>query len=394
MTGGKRSPLDGVRKYFWWTTIGAASAVVLLAALTLVGQGSTTDWLVLAPSTAVVVALYVRVTLSSMPGVGTRPAGRWAGPVALTVATAAWGYSAADELWVATLPALALGGVAAASTGRARWALVWGGSAAMGAISLVFGIAERDEVDPAGGLIAVVVITVVFSASNVLQTWLWTIIVEIDRARHAAAELAVAKERLRFAAELHDVQGHHLQAIALKAELAERLVGVDDAAARANAAEVGDLARKALGETRAVVHGYRRTGLAGEITNAVDVLRAAGVDARVDGDPQRVPPALQALFGALVREGTTNILRHSAATDCVLAVSADGGRIAASLTNDGVHPKDGVRIKDGARSDGGVQPDRGGSGLDSLRERFAAVGGFVTTTADDERFTLAGEVRP
>lgn len=390
MTGGERSPIDGVRKYFWWTTIGAASAVVLLAALALVGQGSTTDWLVLAPSTAVVAALYIRVTLSSMPGVGTRPAGRWAGPVGLTVATAAWCYTAAGGLWVA-LPALALGGVAAASSGRARWALVWGGSAVIGAASLVIGEPERDGADPVRGLVGVVVITVVFSASNVLQTWLWAIIVEIDRARHTAAELAVAKERLRFAAELHDVQGHHLQAIALKAELAERLVGVDDAAARANAAEVGDLARKALGETRAVVHGYRRTGLAGEITNAVDVLRAAGVDARVDGDPQRVPPALQALFGALVREGTTNILRHSAATDCVLAVSADGGRIAASLTNDGVRTSVGVRPDDDAR------PDRtasGGSGLDSLRERFAAVGGFVTTTADDERFTLAGEVLP
>ena len=173
----------------------------------------------------------------------------------------------------------------------------------------------------AAGLAVVGGATVAACAWIILASiWIWDVTLRLDEARASAAELAILRERLRFAGELHDVQGHHLEAIALKAELAGRLVGTDDDEARRHAADAQRLARTALGETRALVHGYRRTDLATELENAVGILRAAGVEATVTGSPREVPEGLQPLFGTLVREAATNLLRHSEAERCTIAV--------------------------------------------------------------------------
>ncbi|MFC7613978.1 sensor histidine kinase [Actinokineospora soli] len=368
-------PLAQVRRYVWLTTLAAAVAVGMMSALILVGRGTAVDWLVFAPATAVVALLYVRLTLSAMPGLGTARTGRWDAVAAIAASGAAWWYSGFEPPW-ATLPAMAIAGIAAVRRGRARSAVIWGGSLGLAGVSLLVS-SVADPPPPEGGPLLVLLITAIFAGSNVLQVWLWEVVVEIDRGRQLGAELAVARERLRFASDLHDIQGHHLQAIALKAELAERLIGHDDAAARTHAAEVGDLARTALRETRDVVRGYRRSDLATEIGNAVQVLRAAGIDAAVDGDPAAVPPPLQTLFGALVREGTTNVLRHSAADTCTVSVAVDGRRTRVTLSNDGVDPD--------------REPRADGSGLDGLRERFATVGGALQATRDGARFQLTGE---
>ncbi|MGX7826308.1 sensor histidine kinase [Actinokineospora sp. 24-640] len=371
-----RTPLEHVRKYVWWTTVAAAIVVAFLAALALVGAGTAAEWAVLAPATAVVLVLYIRLTLSAMPGLGVPRSGRWAEVLVLVVGAGVWWYSAGTMLWV-SLPAMAIAGVAAVWVGAARWSLVWGGTVALVGLGMAAQDWSGQEVAPDGWLFGMVVITSVFACSNVLQVWLWSMVVEIDRARQLAGELAVARERLRFAADLHDIQGHHLQAIALKAELAERLIGQDDDAARVNAAEAGGLARTALRETREVVRGYRRADLSTEIGNAVEVLRAAGIDARVDGDSAAVPPPLRTLFGALVREGTTNVLRHSKAATCTVTVRVEGARVRVTLANDGV--------------DADREPRADGSGLDGLRERFATIGGAVHTSLDGGGFRLTGE---
>ena len=210
---------------------------------------------------------------------------------------------------------------------------------------------------------------------------IWNVTMRLDEARASAGELAVLRERLRFAADLHDVQGHHLQAISLKAELARRLIGTDDDAARGHAADVQELTLKALADTRALVHGYRRVGLVTELENAVGILRAAGVEAAVKGTPARVPEPLQPLFGSLVREGATNLLRHTRAERVTLSVEVEGGEVVLRVQDDGT-----ARAPE---ADAGAEEP--GTGVVALRERFVAVGGRVDAgPLPDRGFLLVG----
>ncbi|WP_253885336.1 sensor histidine kinase [Actinokineospora diospyrosa] len=373
--------LDRVRRYIVVTLVFTASmtALVLLLDLMSLRYGGTTT-AVLVPAGVLGLVQYVRISGFSMPDL--RTATRRRGEVAATVVitTAAWWLAQ----WQAPLGigwalpcSMVIGAYLPVVSGWWRWPLAVASGLAVGLSG--YGV-EQLSGQPSGAaseawvlVLALLVPFVLFC--NVLQVWLWSMVRQLDSARRVAGELAVAEERLRFAAELHDIQGHHLQAIALKGELAARLIGHDDEAARVQATEVGELARTALKETRAVVHGYRRSSLSTEIGNAVDILRAAGINATVRGSATEVPPPLQPLFGILVREGTTNILRHSAAAECSLTVEVDAGRVRVELTNDGVEERD-------------TEP---GSGLQGLRERFAVVGGSVRTHREPGGFHLVGE---
>jgi two-component system sensor histidine kinase DesK len=260
-----------------------------------------------------------------------------------------------DPHWMWILPFAGLVSGASFTVGaRQRWLVL----AAAFAITVITGMLA-DQLTT-GLLGAWWVLT--FVVLCVAQVWIWDVTLRLDQARANAAENAVLRERLRFAGDLHDIQGHQLQAIALKAQLAERLVGVDDEAARRHARDAHALALDALAETRELVQGYRRVGLATELANAVGILKAAGVDAEVAGTPEAVPVALQPLFGSLVREGATNLLRHTRAQRCEIAVARDGDDVVVRVADDGV-----------ARE----TSDGDGSGVAGLRERFAAVGGRV-----------------
>ncbi|GAB3236807.1 hypothetical protein GCM10027447_35380 [Glycomyces halotolerans] len=206
------------------------------------------------------------------------------------------------------------------------------------------------------------------------QWWFYEIAERLDDARAVAGELAVAEERLRFASELHDIQGGHLQAIALKAQLARRLVEREPARAEAELEQVEALARQALDDTREVVSGYRKVSLADEIDSAGRVLRSAGIQTIVRADAPRLRAGAERLLGLLVREATTNMLRHSRARAAELAVAADGTAVTATVANDGAaeaeHPS--------------------GNGIAMLAERFAEAGGTVTAALEGRRFTLTG----
>jgi two-component system sensor histidine kinase DesK len=280
--------------------------------------------------------------------------------------TAVWGYAVAvvgnPTSW-AFLPGLVAGGVVL-NTPKGRRLLTTLGLAVGAAGASLAAIPVRD-VDPVGipwfmALLASAFV-LCFAALDLTQVWFWDMVVQLDRSRELAEELAVARERLRFAADLHDIQGHHLQAIMLKGELTERLIGRDDEAAREHAAELTELARTAMTDTRRVVHGYRSTDLRRELANAVELLGAAGIDTHVRGDARAVPPPLQTLFGALIREGTTNILRHSDASRCDVVVEVDSTTARIRLVNDGITPRN----------------SGPGSGITGLRERFATLGGDV-----------------
>ena len=152
---------------------------------------------------------------------------------------------------------------------------------------------------------------------------------ELNEARAELADMAVAEERERFARDLHDLLGHSLSVIALKAELAGRLLADGPPAAAREVAELEQVARTALGEVRDAVSGYRQPTLDGELAGARMALSAAGIQADVQESRVSLDPAVEAVLAWAVREGATNVIRHSGARHCTFKVSA-------SLTDAGV----------------------------------------------------------
>jgi two-component system sensor histidine kinase DesK len=223
----------------------------------------------------------------------------------------------------------------------------------------------------------------------------WQVAARLDDARRLAGELAVADERLRFAADLHDIQGHHLQVIALKSELAARLAEADPARAAEQMREVQQLAGDALRETRALVQGYRRTTLDAEIANASKVLTAAGVAVRADVDADlaaSLPQGPRSLLGLVVREATTNLLRHSRATRAAFVLTPDDAGARLVIDNDGVRPDAGGVSGADAGAASGATGSGDGTGLASLAERLDAVGGRLSWAGDDGRFVVTATV--
>jgi two-component system sensor histidine kinase DesK len=205
---------------------------------------------------------------------------------------------------------------------------------------------------------------------------------ELADAREELARLAVSEERLRFARDLHDIVGHSLTAISVKADLAGRLIGHDDDRAGAEIADVQQVARDALRDVRATVRGYRDVSLAGELASARSVLAAAGISAEIPTAIDGVPDGNRELFGWVVREGVTNVVRHSRATRVCIAVT----RSTVEVTDDG--PASLPRP-----AGGGLLTDDTGTGLAGLRERLRAVGGTLTVGPDgDGGWRLRAEV--
>ncbi|MFF2494187.1 sensor histidine kinase [Agromyces sp. NPDC058064] len=200
--------------------------------------------------------------------------------------------------------------------------------------------------------------------------WWWEVVVQLDRNRRTAAELAVTQERLRFASDLHDIQGHHLQVISLKSELAERLLEVDPAAARELVHETRLIAKEALEETRSLVAGYRQVAFDDELENAREVLTASGAECELRLGSRPAAASARSALASVVREATTNILRHSAATTVTIELTTDGAQSRLRIVNDGIAPV------------GAGASRTPGSGLAGLRERLAAVGGTLDTTTD------------
>lgn len=208
--------------------------------------------------------------------------------------------------------------------------------------------------------------------------WWWEVVVQLDRNRRTAAELAVTQERLRFASDLHDIQGHHLQVISLKSELAERLLERDPAAARELVHETRMIAKEALEETRSLVAGYRQVAFDDELENAREVLTASGAACELRLGPLPADAAAQSALASVVREATTNILRHSTAATVTIALATTGGRCELRIANDGITTTD-ASAPTTSRGTGSRTP---GSGLAGLRDRLAAVGGTLEHDED------------
>lgn len=189
---------------------------------------------------------------------------------------------------------------------------------------------------------------------------------ELHTTRRALARLQVEEERLRLARDLHDLLGQTLSVITLKSELARGLITEDPARCAQELAEIEQVGRVTLREVRKTVAGYRLPRLSSELDGARQLLEAAGIEYSIEELPGELPQPLDAVLAWTVREGVTNVIRHSRARHCLLRFTQDQGGIWVEMLNDGE-----------GTEDAGTQPIGQGSGLLGLRERVSELGGTM-----------------
>jgi two-component system sensor histidine kinase DesK len=204
---------------------------------------------------------------------------------------------------------------------------------------------------------------------------------ELRGARRELAISAVDAERLRFARDMHDLLGHTLSVMVVKAQVVRRLAERDPRGAATQAADIEEIGRQALTEVRQAITGYRGRGLAGELAAARTTLAGAGFTVAVRQDGAELPDEADALLGWVVREGVTNVIKHSAGHQCEIDVHNTGGKAGVVIADDG----------EGGPS--AAELPSGGHGLAGLNERIASAGG--TVEAGPRRgggFRLAAEI--
>lgn len=188
---------------------------------------------------------------------------------------------------------------------------------------------------------------------------------QLLRKQEEVEHMATIAERERISRDLHDLLGHTLSLITLKAELAGKLLGRDELACRQEIGDIERSARNALSEVRAAVTGYRQSGLVHELASARASLASAGITLNARVQPLSMPAAAENVMSLALREAVTNILRHAKATECDVELDCVDGRIR-------------FRIADnGARIDG----VRHGNGLSGMQERVSAIGGQLDIVA-------------
>lgn len=199
---------------------------------------------------------------------------------------------------------------------------------------------------------------------------------ELHETREALAVAAVEQERLRFARDLHDLLGHTLSIVVVKAEAVRRLAARDPAAAIAQATDIEDVGRRALAEIREAVTGYRESGLTAELARARQALAAAGIAVDLRPGSQPLPRPADEVLAWVVREATTNVVRHSGAGRCEITVTA--GQSTAT-----------VDIRDDGTASGSPAA---GNGLRGLAERVTAAGGSLTAAPGPTGFVVSAVV--
>ncbi|MFG2778252.1 sensor histidine kinase [Streptomyces prunicolor] len=309
---------------------------------------------------------------------------------ALTAITALWLLGSGSDTLSSAAATVFVGvltfgpGTIALGVRDRRWvfSLVAGAAAGTAVLALPLGVSG----EAALGLAVAVFIgagSIVFTAA--FSVWLLDAVYELDEARETRARLAVAEERLRFGRDLHDVMGRNLSVIALKSELAVQLARRGRAEAVEQMIEVQRIARESQREVRDVVRGYREADLRLELAGAQGVLAAAGIECEVTGDAAGLPVEVQSALGWVVREATTNVLRHGDAGRCVVGVRVMEGRVVLTVENDG------AKVADGGGA--ALTGENGGSGLIGLRERLTAVSGELEAgTVGEDRFRVVATV--
>ncbi len=188
------------------------------------------------------------------------------------------------------------------------------------------------------------------------------------RKQEEVEHIATIAERERISRDLHDLLGHTLSLITLKAELAGKLAGRDAEAARREMADIERCARDALSEVRSAVTGYRQTGFAHEIATARATLGAASVTLETRLDDIRVPAPTENVMSLVLREAVTNIVRHAkAATRCEVSLAMVSEMIVLRIADDGAEVQHTIRH---------------GNGLFGMQERVAALNGRLALSVE------------
>lgn len=293
-----------------------------------------------------------------LPGLLVTAAVWLVGVLVVDSTTASYGFAIVATITVLQLP-------------RHRWALI------TGVVALVVaGLVAKLLVSHDGVLEVVgryLLVSAAVSIGGVILTLLLYVVQgvidELEKSREREAELAVMRERVRFAGDLHDIQGHTLHVVKLKITLAQRLLHSDLTRVERELREVHGLVGDTITETKQLAYAERRLNLSAELENAKNLFEAAGI--RVSVDRSAAPdPDVSEMLGQVLRETTTNILRHSAATRVWITLS----RMGLVIVNDGV-------------SDADTVPELGG--LSTLIQRVTRDGGELTVEQRDGRFRTA-----
>ena len=203
---------------------------------------------------------------------------------------------------------------------------------------------------------------------------LFSVVAQLKETRQELARVAVADERLRFSRDLHDLLGQTMSVVAIKAEAVRRLAPRDPDAAAAEAASIEQISRQALAEIREAVRGYRETSLAEELDRARTLLGAARIEPVVRESGPQLTAQAEKLLAWIVREGVTNVVRHSGARRCEISVERGADPVRLSISDDG--------------TGGGADVPGSGNGLRGLTERLAAVGGTLEAGPWQKGFRL------
>ncbi|MFF4166569.1 sensor histidine kinase [Streptomyces sp. NPDC001741] len=244
--------------------------------------------------------------------------------------------------------------------------LLSGFVAAVGAAKLL------TEGDDSGDLIKYLIVPVGVTAALTGLMFpnkrFYDVVADLEEAREREAELAVARERIRFASDLHDIQGHTLHVVKLKIALAQKLLHSDTGRVEEELREVHALIADTISQTKELAYAQRRLNLSAELENAKNLFEAAGIRVHVDraagfdGRPGE-------LLGQVLRETTTNILRHAQADEVWITLSQSG----ITVVNDGVPDTPLPELR----------------GLAALRERVVDNGGELLVEQEDGRFRTA-----
>lgn len=277
--------------------------------------------------------------------------------------------------------------VLAAEPGATPWA--WLAGFAVGALILLDpsprGVALALAAASAGGLwsvgggadlrdtvVFVLVVATAVAAMGAVTLWLLAALLETEAARQAHTMLAVTQERLRIARDLHDALAQNLTVICMKAELAEGLASTRTEDGRRLAGQIRELAHSGLQQTRDTLRGIDPLDLNGQVRTATQVLESAGIVTTVEMTSSPLPADVAYFFAAVLREATTNVLRHSTASMCAIAVTRCDGGARLTVVNDRPKPHSG-------------DP---GTGLRGLTERGRTLGATLEATVSADSFTL------
>ena len=248
--------------------------------------------------------------------------------------------------------------------GAGRWRTSWGYPLTLLALNVVFVVCARAVGYPWSAMVWMPITTLavgtVIQVQRVVERKDAALMLSQDEVRR----LAATAERERIGRDLHDLLGHTLSLVAIKADLAGRLLQRDPQAAQREIGELAQVARDALAQVRRAVTGIRAAGLAAELAAAKVLLEGEGVSLQAEVEEGELPPEQETVLALCLREAVTNIHRHARA-----------GRVQVTLRRDA--QRWWLLVEDDGRG-GAIRP---GNGLDGMRERLQALGGHLRIEA-------------